>query len=943
MTVRQYLTISIAFLFSIKSYAQEFGGNPPSLKWQQVNTKAARIIFSKGLETQARRIASIMDTLSNSTLSTAGGSQKKINVVLHNQTTISNGSVGLAPFRSEFEMMPDQNSFELGSLPWEEQLATHEYRHVQQYNNFRVGLSKLFYFLFGEGGQELANSTAVPNWFWEGDAVFQETYVTKQGRGRLPWFFNGYHSLWASGKKYSYLKLRNGSLRDYVPDHYPLGYMLVAYGREKYGDDFWKKVTRDAASYKGLFYPMQKAIHRYAGISFKEFYKNAFTYFNNFSKENIDKDSAAILARNQKHFLADEEFPQFINDSSIVFVKTTYKQAPAFFIKNIKDGTETKIKTRSISLDNYFSYGNNKIVYAAYQPDIRWNWRDYSVLRVLDITTGDERQITSHSKYFAPDISADGKQIVAVQINPEGKSELEILNTENGSIEKTIPNKDSLFYTHPKFYNDNEIVSCVRNSKGEMALGLFNINNGNAIYLTPFSMNVLDFPSVQDSIVYFSASHKGRDQTFAASPNCLWKVNLSNNNIATGDYQLNTDANEYVWTSFTAMGFTIFHSPKNALSFEKIQSDNLTTPLTAQGIHAVEKEQADLADNISSKDYPVTKYASSFKLFNFHSWRPYFNDPDYYFSLVSENILNTLESEVYVDYNRNEKSKQVGFDAVYGQLFPWIDGSIDYTFDRNAFYRNNKVFWNEAEAKAGLSIPLNFTKGGHYTFLQIGNDFVFNQRYYQGSYKDTFSNKSFEYINSYLSFSNQIQSTRQQIYPQLAQSLTVMYKRAISAFSGNQLLASAYFYLPGISQTNSLVLSAAFQQRDNLQQVFFSNSFPFSRGYSSENFYRMYRLGASYHFTVAYPDWGFGGIAYFLRVRADVFYDYTSVNDFYLNGSKFYAPFRSYGTEIYVDSKWWNLLPISFGIRYSHLIDRDVEGRSPNQWELILPINLLSR
>ena len=110
------------------------------------------------------------------------GQQRKINIVFQNQTTISNGYVGLAPFRSEFELTADQNSFELGSLPWQQQLAIHEYRHVEQYNNFRVGLSKAFYYLFGEGGQALANSLSVPNWFFEGDAVFQETLVSSQGR-----------------------------------------------------------------------------------------------------------------------------------------------------------------------------------------------------------------------------------------------------------------------------------------------------------------------------------------------------------------------------------------------------------------------------------------------------------------------------------------------------------------------------------------------------------------------------------------------------------------------------------------------------------------------------------------------------------------------------------------------------------------------------------------
>ncbi|MEJ7673189.1 MAG: hypothetical protein WKF59_10865 [Chitinophagaceae bacterium] len=54
----------------------------------------------------------------------------------------------------------------------------------------------------------------------------------------MPFFHTPYRSLWQADKKYSWMKLRNGSYKDYVPNHYALGYLLVAYGREKYGDGF---------------------------------------------------------------------------------------------------------------------------------------------------------------------------------------------------------------------------------------------------------------------------------------------------------------------------------------------------------------------------------------------------------------------------------------------------------------------------------------------------------------------------------------------------------------------------------------------------------------------------------------------------------------------------------------------------------------------------------
>ncbi|HSZ86704.1 MAG TPA: hypothetical protein VK787_11790 [Puia sp.] len=941
----RFTIIFLLTFFYLRSYAQEFGGNPPSLKWRQINSDTARIIFPVGMEKQAQQVASIVYALNRNTVPTIGSVKKKVNIVFQNQTTISNGYVALAPFRSEFQLTPEQNSFDLGSLPWHEQLAIHEYRHVEQYNNFRVGLSKAFYYVFGESGQAFANSLALPNWFWEGDAVFQETLVSKQGRGRLPYFFDGYRSLWAGNKNYSFLKLRNGSLRDFVPDHYPLGYMLVAYGREKFGDDFWRKVTHDAAVFSELFYPLQTAIKKYSGVSFAQFRNDALNYFSQQVKKDIQTDSSAIYAREHKHFVASEEFPQWIDDTHIVMVSSSYKKNHAFILYNVITGKKEVIKTRAPSLDNYFSYRNNKIVYAAYEPDLRWNWRDYSVIRLLDLKSKTDKKITSRTKYFAPDISEDGRRIVAVNVTVNGESQLHILNSETGVIESTIQNKDELFYTYPKFYDDKHVVSAVRNQQGEMALSIFNINDGTADHITPFSMNVIGFPSIQHDTIYFSASHNGYDRLYAFAKNNLFEITFPFANSSTGNYALQSVNGKYAFENFTAVGYKMNIENLSAAAFTKISNDEWTNAPSLEGIDALERKSADLLNKISFQSYPISHYSQSFHLLNIHSLRPYVNDPDYSFSLVSENVLNTLESELFFDYNRNEGYKQIGVDATYAQLFPWIDAGANYIFDRNqlSLQRNKKIYWNESQINAGLSVPLNFASGTNLTTLQFGSDIVYDQRYFQGAYKDSFDSRGFAYVDPFLVFTNQVQQPQMQIYPRFAQTLTVNYNRAVSTFHGNQFLASAYIYLPGIFLTNNLVLAAAFQQHDSLHQVSFSDNFPFSRGYSAENFYQLYRFSANYHFPLAYPDWGFGGIVYFLRVRANVFYDYTHALDFFSTGNKFLQQYRSFGTEIFFDTKWWNELPVSFGIRYSHLLDPDVEGRGPNQWELILPINLLSK
>lgn len=147
MTSRLHILLLIfSFLFSSPLFAQVFGGNPPSVKWHQVNTPASRIIFPAGIDTTAKRVSNIISYIRNEQ---DGKPTKKINIVLQNQTTISNGYVSLGPYRSEFYLTPPQNSFSTGSIPWADYLSIHEYRHAEQYSDFNVGLSKTMRVLFG--------------------------------------------------------------------------------------------------------------------------------------------------------------------------------------------------------------------------------------------------------------------------------------------------------------------------------------------------------------------------------------------------------------------------------------------------------------------------------------------------------------------------------------------------------------------------------------------------------------------------------------------------------------------------------------------------------------------------------------------------------------------------------------------------------------------------
>ncbi len=922
-----------------KAGAQIFGGTPPSVRWKSMQTVPANIIYPEGLETEARQVAFLISGLSHTTLSTIGNKQKPVDIVFHNLTTISNGYVQLAPFRSEFQLTPAQNSFDLGSIPWNQTLAIHEYRHVQQYNNFCVGISKLFYILSGQDGLAFANNLSVPNWFWEGDAVYQETLVSRQGRGRLPLFLTGFESLWLSRKNYSWMKLRNGSYRDFTPDHYPLGYMLVAYGREKYGNDFWAKTAVEAAAFRGLFYPMQTAIKKNAGISFDSFHTRALDFFQKQLPEDAYSGSLAVYGKDNRHFVSDQLFPQFTDSNHLVFLNSSYRLPPEFVIGQVNTGNTKRIRFQAVSIDDAFSYRNHKIVYAAYEPDLRWGWRDYSVLRVLDLDTRKDIRITSKTKYFSPDISPDGLHIVAVDLLPSGKSFLDILDLHSGKLLKQIPNPDSLVYTYPKYFGSEQLVVAARNEKGQMALIQIELATGAQRTLVAWSMDVLGYISVAGNRVYFTRTSDGEDRGFCLRDGEVFRLQKD---AATGNYQLASGYGKLVWTGFSSAGFRLqVAGIQNGFSI-KPEILNLQDTSEKHEVYGLDHPPFQIPFPIPDTLFPVKKYPALSHPFNFHSWRPFINDPDYTLSLLGQNVLNSFQSEIFVGYNSNEQYKKTGMDFTYGGLFPFFNTGVEYRIDRSGYLNGQKIVWNELLPYVGVSVPLNLSRGIWITNLEGGVNYTYHKDYFPGPYKDSLVS-AYSSVDAQLLFTHQVQAGRMQINPSFAQSLLVIYNRAVTNLKGEQFLASGNFFFPGLSTTNSLVIRAAIQQRDSLNELSFSNSFPFSRGYSGENFYQMYGFGINYNIPIAYPDWGFANLVYLLRIRANVFYDYTAVPFYATNGPGVQSQYRSAGLEIYLDTKWWNELPLSFGIRYSRLFDPDYAGRGPNQWEFILPLNILDK
>jgi hypothetical protein len=221
--------------------------------------------------------------------------------------------------------------------------------------------------------------------------------------------------------------------------------------------------------------------------------------------------------------------------------------------------------------------------------------------------------------------------------------------------------------------------------------------------------------------------------------------------------------------------------------------------------------------------------------------------------------------------------------------------------------------------------------------LNLGSDYVLNQTWRTHGSKDS-SKETYSYLRHFVSWAQYLPTARQHIYPKFGYTISGQYRHLLTR-NGFQFLGTTQLFLPSFGN-HSIVLSGSWQETDT-NNVIFSNRFANSRGYDEYYFSRMWRTSINYHFPIAYPDFGFANIYYLQRLRGNLFYDLTKVYSRDKNANR---NLRSVGAELYFDSKFWNELPLSFGIRASYLLD---DGFSANDkkgktwFEFILPLNLI--
>ncbi len=917
----------IGLLCSFISIAQyySYGTEPTRVQWRQIKTDHFQVIYPKGFDSVAqvftKKLTYVYDLCSQG----LQHQPKRISVILHNQTNISNGSVTWCPKQMDIYTIPSQNQH---SQEWYENLAIHEFRHVVQMDKMNQGLTHILSFLLGEDAVGFLSGMYLPRWLLEGDAVCTETALSESGRGRQADFFAPYRAQLYEKGAYSYSKAYFGSYKDFVPDYYLMGYILLSNTRKNYGQGFESQIINNASINPLQIRPVRNAAIQKTGLSKRELYSSIFEEQANEWKLKHDREIQTSYDTIRK---AGNVFTSYISGNlcdSVFFYErkglNTISQLVA-----LEKGKERVIRNIGFKPSEERIYSNGKsLVWQETHNSIRWEMKQSSTIYVYDVNQKKVRAIRTKRHLFSPAISPSDERIVAVEIDEAGHNYLSIFEKSTKECVKQIasPNNDAVI--QPSWNeNGSKIIFIGLNSAGKRFME-YDVQEDVFEEIMPYSIDDYSSPLYWKEYVLYTSSYSGVDNIYAYDRN---SKQISRITVADfGSRFPSVYDSTLVYSNYTANGYelaTVHLNPKywHPLSVVKKENYTLATMMTNQAGGAVDFSEID------TTDFPTKRYSKLLHAINIHSWMPYYmnyngsevEDHGNGVQILSQNHLGTTVASVGYKWSKTDGYSKAFAHLEYRGLFPVFE--LDYELGNQDFvtvddYAKNNVTANYAmyNFSGRMYVPLTFSSKSYYRSvipqIQLGFQEFEKQEVTPAIHYDNFKRLlSANYVFYALTVSNMRKQSMQELYARWGQKISIGYEtvpfEATENFS-DYAFAEASLYFPGFMKTHSFRLYGGYEWIKTTGIGSFSRQISVPRGYLDGIPMKkeLFSLQANYSFPLLYPDMELGDFWYLKRIRCNLFADWAS-NDY-----------SSFGTEILTDSHFFNIVvPVNLGVRLSYL------------------------
>jgi hypothetical protein len=936
-----------AFLFLLLllrvpvAYAQEvLENNPPSIKWSQVNTTHFRVIFPRGFDIEAKRVASTLEGIHDAEGKSLGSYPRKISVLLQTQSSESNGFVSMLPRRSEFFTMPSQNYNFTGTNDWLDLLASHEYRHVVQYRHAFRGFNKFFYYVFGAATFAGLSQLAAPDWFWEGDAVVTETAFTSSGRGKIPAFSRLFRTNFLEGRTFNYHKQYLRSYRHNIPDHYVLGYHMVSYLRKRTGDpEIWGKITARAFSTPFIPFIFSTSIKRETGLTvtklFREMARDERAAWEA-DQQRITPTAFESFQHDRGNAYTDYLYPQPLGDGKVVAMKRGIAHIEEFVVLD-QAGKERHVFTPGFINDTgMLSENNDVIVWNEFGYDPRWSMRTYSLIKAYDIRTKDLTVIGGrHSRYAGSSISPDGSKIATVRTGTDYQTNLIVLGYPGGAELKRYENPQNLFYSMPSFSDDGQSIVVLRTARGKRAVVVYRGDDERVII--PETDENIGYPVLAQGYLLYNSPATGIDNIFALRLSDSKSFRITESRYGAYNPRVAKDGTSIFYNEQTRNGINVVSAPFDPSAWMEYDRNQ---PIDSTMYYHLVQQEGDpgLVNRIVPQNLPVAKYSKTRGVLNPYTWGVFFENSlsEVNIGIGSQDLLSTTKLAAGYIYNIPEEASGWQVSGSYQGLYPIIDVKATY-FQRRvtetAVVPNVTFEWIEKTVEGGLRVPLVTTSSKYSSNVTIGatagitkvsnfeNSVTHGGRVFDGYFfSEYLDNGNLIFGNVNLTANRLMKRSRRDIYSKWGQRLLVEnYSTPFGGdFTGQLSAVTSYLYFPGFFRQHSIWGYGAFQYSTipvGPDSYLFQSQIPQPRGLSVGRFERLYTAGSNYTFPLVYPDIALGPLLNIQRVRANVFFDYAVGENSVLYTSRTFA---STGFDIRVDFNVLRFLPqLDIGIRYT--------------------------
>jgi hypothetical protein len=913
--------------------------NPPSQKWKQLNTPNFRVIYPFNLEHDALRTANTLEHIYKVESAGLDRNPKPISILLQNQDTRSNGFVTIIPRRSEFFTLPPQDYNFLGTNDWLNLLMVHELRHVVQYEKSKTGFNKFAYKLFGNLALAGLGGLSVPNWFWEGDAVGMETALSPSGRGRIPNFDLLYRTNLLERGAFTYNKAHLRSLKNLVPNHYVLGYLFTTHlRRQTQNSKIWSPIVGRAFGQSILPFTFSNSIKKFTGKYVVKTYKSMNQSLDSIWRnqlKDLPMTEAKTLNSRKSNIYTDYDFPQYLNDGSVIALKSGLGDIQTF-VKIDKEGRESRLFTVGIFTDQVMlSVAQNKVVWNEFEFDPRWQMRSYRVIKIYDINKKQLKVLKRKTRLSASALSPDATMVVSIDNQADGKIELVIIDAETGREIKRFENPENHYLGMPRFAdNGKEIIFLKTDRLQGKTIALLNIETGENKNLLPFGTENLGHPVKVKNYVYYNSPLNGIDNIYVLDLQTNSQFQITSRKFAAYNPCLSADGKMLLFNDFSKDGMNIAAmdlNPEKWITLEKVQDRNTHYYKTW-----VEQEgNSQILKNIPNTPWKPEIYNKTAGLFNIHSWSPLLdaNNPEkLQIGLFSQNVLSTLQASAGYEYSTNEQIGNFFAKMSYQGWFPMLDLSVRYggrsgtgriTNSQTNQTQTVSLNWDETVLDAGLRVPLILTNSKYRRslFFSVTSSYRsianFNRR--------EFIDRQFGSMSYGFAYRSLLKVAPRDLAPKFGVIVSGNYSSTPFGgdFNGELLGGQGRIYLPSFAKHHSLSIRGGIQFQQNTQRsYYFSSPILFTRGYAYQNHDRLMTASVEYRFPLFYPDFALGPLLNIQRVKAAFLYDVGQGDDELVPNTKT-IHYQSISAEIGFDVNFLrlNFLLFDIGLRATYIPD----------------------